>query len=234
MQIATLFLASLVMHGPAKLEIKDIVVGKGAPAQAGDLLVVDYTGTLLSGTKFDSSKGGAPFAFELGAGQVIPGWDKGMAGMRVGGKRSLVIPSEMAYGDAGSGPIPPKSTLKFEIELYRIDKKGAKPAITMSTTKPGTGAGAKTGDTIFVHYRGSYLNGTGFDNSYDRKQPLKVTIGTTRLIAGFTQGLEGMKMDEKRTVIIPSALAYGPGGRGPIPPNMALKFELWRVVGENQ
>ncbi len=209
--------------------IKDVAKGSGPAAMTGDLLTVEYTGTLLDGKKFDSSKGGAPFAFELGAGQVIPGWDKGLLGMKAGGKRHLTIPSEMAYGDAGSGPIPPRATLNFELELLRIDKKGATPHVTITTTKRGTGPGAKEGESVVVHYRGTYLNGTQFDSSYDRHQPFAVTIGQGT-IKGFGQGLVGIKMGEKRTVVIPSALAYGPGGRGPVPANMALKFELERVA----
>jgi FKBP-type peptidyl-prolyl cis-trans isomerase FkpA len=116
--------------GPAKLEIVDDVVGKGAEAKPGDMVRVHYTGTLMSGTKFDSSRDkGTPFDFKLGGGSVIKGWDQGVVGMRVGGKRRLVIPQDLAYGEAGSPPtIPPKAGLKFDIELLEVNPANATPS----------------------------------------------------------------------------------------------------------
>ncbi|MEO7718447.1 MAG: FKBP-type peptidyl-prolyl cis-trans isomerase [Capsulimonas sp.] len=104
------------------LKYVDTVVGTGATAKAGDNVSVHYTGTLTDGTKFDSSVDrGTPFDFPLGAGQVIPGWDEGVAGMRVGGKRKLTIPSDLAYGSRGAGGvIPPNATLIFDVELIAI------------------------------------------------------------------------------------------------------------------
>lgn len=103
------------------LQYTEIEVGEGAIAQPGTLVVVHYTGTLEDGTKFDSSfDRNWPFGFPLGQGQVIPGWEQGIAGMRVGGKRQLVIPPDLAYGDAEVGPIPPNSTLIFEVELLGV------------------------------------------------------------------------------------------------------------------
>jgi FKBP-type peptidyl-prolyl cis-trans isomerase len=96
--------------------------GTGAEAKAGDTVEVHYTGTFKDGKKFDSSKDrGRPFSFRLGAGDVIKGWDEGVAGMKVGGKRKLVIPYQLAYGENGRPPvIPPKSELTFEVELLGI------------------------------------------------------------------------------------------------------------------
>jgi FKBP-type peptidyl-prolyl cis-trans isomerase len=105
-----------------KLVIKDSVVGKGAAAKSGDSVTVNYTGWLPDGTQFDSSVGKQPFVFALGTGYVIPGWDKGVVGMKVGGKRVLYIPGDLAYGPQGSPPIiPPNATLKFEIEMLGIN-----------------------------------------------------------------------------------------------------------------
>jgi FKBP-type peptidyl-prolyl cis-trans isomerase len=107
---------------PGGLQYKDEPAGTGDEAKAGQLVSVHYTGTLLDGTKFDSSKDrGQPFQFPLGAGQVIKGWDEGVAGMKVGGTRTLIIPSSMAYGDRGTGPIPPGATLKFVVELLAVN-----------------------------------------------------------------------------------------------------------------
>jgi FKBP-type peptidyl-prolyl cis-trans isomerase FkpA len=110
--------------GPTKLEIEDLSAGAGREAKTGDTVHVQYTGTLTSGKKFDSSydHGGDPFKFTLGKGEVIKGWDQGVVGMRVGGKRRLRIPSDLGYGAKGSPPnIPPGAGLVFLVELVAVD-----------------------------------------------------------------------------------------------------------------
>lgn len=109
---------------PKALEIHDVVIGSGREAKTGDTVRVQYTGTLMNGNKFDSSydHGGDPFKFTLGKGQVIKGWDQGVAGMKVGGKRTLRIPPELGYGATGSPPsIPPNAGLMFDVELVGVD-----------------------------------------------------------------------------------------------------------------
>lgn len=104
-----------------ELKIEDLQVGNGATATSGHVVSVHYTGKLLDGKKFDSSLDrGTPFPFLLGGGQVIQGWDQGVAGMKVGGKRRLTIPPNLAYGERGAGPIPPNSPLIFEVELLEV------------------------------------------------------------------------------------------------------------------
>lgn len=108
---------------PSGLELEDLRAGTGTEARSGDSVSVHYVGTLTDGKEFDSSRkpGRSPFVFKLGAGQVIRGWDEGVAGMRVGGLRRLRIPSDLAYGDRGHPPvIPPKATLVFEVELLEV------------------------------------------------------------------------------------------------------------------
>ncbi len=109
--------------GITTLQIEDLSVGTGATVVTGDVVTVNYTGTLLDGTQFDTSIGKTPFTFRVGAGSVIPGFDQGMLGMKVGGKRRLTIPPGLAYGASGSGPIPPNSTIRFEIDLLSIAGK---------------------------------------------------------------------------------------------------------------
>lgn len=123
-QAATAAPASPAATGLKKI---DSVVGNGKLAATGNSVTVHYTGWLYApnadkqhGTKFDSSLDGGPFTFELGAGKVIPGWDQGVAGMKVGGKRTLIIPAALGYGARGAGPIPPNANLIFDVELLGV------------------------------------------------------------------------------------------------------------------
>jgi FKBP-type peptidyl-prolyl cis-trans isomerase FkpA len=129
---AALALGLALVFGPAAgapqpLQKTDIVAGKGKTATAGSTVTVHYTGWLYSpkaprqhGAQFDSSTGGQAFTFALGAGKVIPGWDQGLVGMKVGGKRTLVVPAALAYGERGAGPIPPNANLIFDVTLLDV------------------------------------------------------------------------------------------------------------------
>jgi peptidylprolyl isomerase len=106
---------------PDGLQIQDLVIGTGKEARSGDTVTVNYLGTLLDGTKFDSSYDrNTPFTTQIGVGQVIKGWDEGIIGMKVGGKRKLTIPPSLGYGAQDTGSIPPNSTLVFEVELLDV------------------------------------------------------------------------------------------------------------------
>ncbi len=110
-----------VITTPSGLRYVDLVEGTGASPKPGQMVEVHYTGTLESGKKFDSSRDrGQPFQFKIGVGQVIKGWDEGVGTMKVGGRRQLIIPPDLGYGARGIGPIPPNSTLIFDVELLDV------------------------------------------------------------------------------------------------------------------
>ena len=208
------------------LKIKHIEEGTGAAPQKGDYVSVHYVGTLLDGTEFDNShKRGEPFEFPIGEGRVIKGWDVGIAQLKVGGKARLIVPPEMAYGTQGAGGvIPPNATLVFAVEL--VDVKAA-PKIEYIEIEEGSGAKPQRGQKVAVHYVGTLADGTEFDNSLNRGQPIQFQLGVGRVIPGWDQGIALMREGGKATLIIPPELAYGKrGSPGAIPPNATLTFDV--------
>lgn len=229
------------------LKYVDLVVGDGASPEAGDTVIVHYTGWLESGKKFDSSVDrGEPFDFVLGEGNVIKGWDEGVATMRVGGKRKLIIPPALGYGARGAGGvIPPDATLVFEVELldFRSPPKfpvfdgdaleKSESGLRWKILVEGFGAEVESGQVARAHYSGWLEDGTLFDSSLTRGQPFQVPVGQGRVIKGWDEGLVGMKVGEQRLLVIPSELAYGQrGAGGVIPPGATLVFvvELIGIV----
>lgn len=210
------------------LRYEEIEVGTGPLPQRGQIVQVHYTGRLTNGKKFDSSYDrGEPIEFKLGVGQVIKGWDEGLSTMRVGGKRKLMIPPDLGYGTRGVGNvIPPNAELVFDVHLVGI--RGTELQIT--EIEEGTGAQPRMGETVQVHYTGWLANGTKFDSSYDRGEPLEFILGVGQVIAGWDQGIATMKVGGKRKLTIPPELAYGKQGYpGVIPPNAVLTFEVHLV-----
>ncbi|MBA3531773.1 MAG: FKBP-type peptidyl-prolyl cis-trans isomerase [Ardenticatenales bacterium] len=229
------------------LETEDVIVGEGAEAKEGDLVSVHYSGFLEDGTKFDSSlDAGQPIQFVLGSGQVIPGWEQGLQGMKVGGKRTLMIPPSLAYGEFGFGNvIPPNATLRFEVELMDVKEIATEPAsvqeyattesgLEYAILQEGSGDAAKQGDLVTVHYTGWLEDGTQFDSSVQRGQPFQFQIGTGQVIKGWDEGIAGMTVGEQRQLRIPSDLAYGDIQNGPIPPKSTLIFDVELLAIEAQ
>jgi FKBP-type peptidyl-prolyl cis-trans isomerase len=219
--------AALVLAPGSKLVIKDLKVGQGPAAKAGDVLTMLYRGTLKNGKVFDeTTPKKPPLAFTLGAKEVIPGWDQGLVGMKVGGRRRLSIPSALAYGASANGDIPANSDLFFDVELLRIDTKATDSKLVIKETKAGSGPTAKKGDTVKIHYTGKFLNGFVFDSSVG-KAPISFVLGGGKIIKGFDTGVTGMKKGGKRTITIPYKIADGDQGRQPvIPPKSTLVFDL--------
>jgi peptidylprolyl isomerase len=227
------------------IAVSDYVIGTGADALKGGEVEVHYTGYLTDGTVFDSSvPRKRPFTFELGAGRVIKGWDEGVVGMKVGGKRKLVIPAKLGYADRRAGKIPPNSTLIFTIELLNVTPplpppqpltafegkplatKRLEKNLVVADYKLGDGPEAKANDTVSVHYRGTLKDGTEFDSSLSRPKPLVFVLGTGRVIKGWDLGIAGMKVGGLRKLTIPAELAYGERARGKIPANADLTFTV--------
>lgn len=205
------------------LKYVDLVVGTGESPAPTDSVTVNYTGTLENGTVFDASRlhGTEPASFPLDS--VIKGWIEGVGSMKVGGVRKLIIPPDLAYGEhtIAGGVIPANATLIFYVELLDI------PKIKIEDTVVGTGAVADVKKSLTVNYTGWLVDsGIQFDSTVG-KQPFTFVLGSGQVIPGWEQGLRGMKVGGKRTLIIPPGLAYGEqGAEGTIPPNSTLKFEV--------
>jgi peptidylprolyl isomerase len=225
---------------PSGLKYKITHEGNGKRAQAGDMVVVHYTGKLTNDTIFDSSHmRNQPFKFKLGAGQVIKGWDEGIALLNVGDKAVLTIPAELGYGSRAMGKIPANATLVFEVELLSIvespkpyDVKGRDTVTTetglqfikLNTTE---GTQAVAGSTVGVHYTGYLEDGSIFDSSIERGEPIKFPLGQGRVIPGWDEGISKLRIGEKARLIIPHQLGYGENGYPPvIPAKATLIFDV--------
>lgn len=219
--------------------------GTGEQPQAGDKVTVHYTGYLADSakTKFDSSLDrDTPFSFKLGKGQVIPGWDEGIALLSVGDKATFTIPADLAYGERGAGGvIPPNADLIFEVELISFETPepilpfdvAGKDTITTESglqyimVREGEGVLPYASQIVSVHYTGYLMDGTIFDSSVERGDPIVFPVGTGRVIPGWDEGIMLLNKGAKARLIIPSNLAYGEQGAGDIiPPNSTLVFDV--------
>jgi peptidylprolyl isomerase len=215
-----------------ELVITDVIEGDGDEAVAGSSVSMQYVGVLATdGTQFDASwdRGGAPFEFVLGQGGVIAGWDQGIEGMKVGGRRILAIPSDLAYGDQARGDvIGADADLLFVVDMIGVEPPAAPPEpappvpedalgsfeeLNIIELTEGTGDGVVVGDIIEVQYVGVNADdGVEFDSSWSRGAvPLRIIAGKAAVIEGWNEGLLGMQVGGERVLQIPSALAYGEG-----------------------
>lgn len=237
------------------LQYEELEAGTGPAPEAGDVVAVHYTGTLADGTEFDSSYArGEPYQFVLGVGEVIPGWDEGVALMQEGGKAVLTIPPELAYGSTGAGNlIPPDATLTFEVELvevsgppptstppppptsveegdYTVTDSGLKYAVLES----GSGDPPTPGQIATLHFAGWLEDGTSIGDSRTFGQPVPVTVGAEEVMPGWDEALALMQPGEVAQFVMPPDLALGEEGSGSlIPPNSTLIFEFELVSVED-
>jgi len=229
------------------LKYYDIEVGDGAEAAEGSTVSTNYTIWVQGGSEdgsdlfISSSEGRSPATFVLGqVTQIFPGWDEGTHGMKVGGKRYLVIPPDLALGEQGAGEIPPNATLIMVIELTDVIEPVTMteiPEENYTTTESGLkyydievgdGPTPEEGQTVVVEYTGWLAeDGTKFDSSLDHGQPFKFVLGAGMVIPGWDEGVSTMKVGGYRQLVIPPDLAYGEQGAGSvIPPNATLIFEV--------
>ena len=224
------------------LEITDNEVGNGAEAEPMDFLTIHFEGSLENGEVFESTyERDEPIVVQVGAGQLpMQGWDQGMIGMREGGKRSLVIPPDLAFGEDGiEGFIPGGENVYMDVELISITKppqpwdfddtalETKESGLQYFVHQEGDGPSPDPGDMISVEYSGFLEDGTMFDSSTLRDESFEFTVGEGQVIPGWDEGLLDMSAGERRTLIIPPELGYGESGAGGvIPPNATLIFDV--------
>jgi peptidylprolyl isomerase len=225
------------------LEYYDIVKGDGAEAVKNGNVSTQYSLWVKTDTAnsfIGSSDAAAPVSFVVGRGDVVfPGWEEGVTGMKVGGKRLLVIPAALGLGAQANGDIPANAILVMEIQLVtaneprvatKVDEKDyttTQSGLKFYDLKVGDGASPTAGQTVVVHYTGWLVDGVQFDSSVDRAQPFSFKIGAGNVIPGWDEGVATMKIGGKRQLVVPPALAYGDTGSGSvIPPGATLIFEV--------
>ena len=235
----------------------DEIVGEGKDANLGDLLSIHFKGWVIvdstnlfsdwtnDSTRLpymigDSYRQGQVIKFVLGEGAFIRGTDEGIVGMKPNGKRMIVVPSELAYGEKGIGPVPPNADLKVFIELldvkdpvvaemWDVDKskiKTSESGLMYVIIEEGEGDFATDGNVVKVHYSGYLEDSTKFDSSVERDEPFSFVIGNKQVIAGWDEGIKLLKTGGKARFVIPPSLGYGDITAGKIPPNSTLVFDV--------
>jgi len=240
------------------LQYLDDSLGTGREAKADDLVSIHFKGwmvpkdtasELFSDWTTDQSKSmlslgdskmrNQPVKFILNSGSFIKGTDEGIVGMKTGGVRTMIIPSKLAYGEAGIGFIPPSTDLKVTVELlevkdrvvaemWKVDStlfKTTASGIKYAIISQGEGPAIEANKTVTVHYSGYLLNGTMFDSSVERDEPIMFVVGQGQVIPGWDEGMQLLKKGDKARFIIPPQLGYGEMVLEKIPANSTLIFD---------
>lgn len=231
---------------PTELVITDITDGEGDAAVEGDTVFVHYVGVLSAdGSRFDGNFDREPFAVTLGQGAVIEGWDQGLVGMKVGGRRQLDIPAELAYGEAGSGDaIPPNSAISFVVDMLAIvpaidpadepemtDMKNDSMLsdLVIDDVVVGSGAVAEAGSTVVLQLI-AFRSDTGekLVSTWGDPSPVTLTLVADGSLPGIVEGVRGMKVGGRRVLNIPYADAFGEAGNADL--GLPEKTDLVLVV----
>jgi peptidylprolyl isomerase len=229
---------------PSGLQITEIAEGEGSLGKKGDIMFIVYTASYVGGDQFDSYQDRSePYRFRLGFEQVLPGLEEGVATMRPGGRRILILPPELAFGKEGQGMVPADTWVKFDVGLVKIEPGPVPPTpwsdvgyeIVVTETGLqyidyviGDGESPTRNSEIIVHYSGFLDDGTVFDSSYFGGAPVRFSLKGGELIPGWIEGIATMREGGQRKLIIPPYLAYGEVGyRKSIPPNATLTYDIW-------
>ncbi|MYH21991.1 MAG: FKBP-type peptidyl-prolyl cis-trans isomerase [Acidobacteria bacterium] len=213
----------------------DLEEGEGPEVQEGWLVAIAFTGWVYDpaatdnkGLQFISVPAEDPDSFRLGVGQVISGVDRGLSGMRVGGRRRIVVPPDLGFGAQGSNLVPGNATLLLEVELLA----GAEVPFEFTDLQVGEGEEAENGDSLSMAYHGWVYDLVAEDNkgntfdSRTAENPFEFTLGVGEVIVGWDLGIPGMRVGGRRRIVIPHELAYRAAGRPGIPPYATLLFEV--------
>ena len=231
-------------RGPDGLKYHDLTTGTGDEVKADSTVKAEVTMWLESGEFiFSTYQAEKSIPFTQGQNRIVPGWDMGSHGMKVGGSRILRIPPDLAFGERGRGKIEPNATIYTQLDVLEVGPPRRPPASMpkfktdqLTTTESGlqyldlekgTGGQAQKGQMVLVEYTGWLENGTQFDSSYTKPEALKFPLGKGRVIKGWDEGVASMEIGGKRILRIPSDLAYGDRGSPPvIPPSSTLVFQV--------
>lgn len=213
--------------------------GTGELIQTGDLVRIHYTAMLADGSVFDDSRErGGPVTIRLDNGQVIPGLAEGILMLRPGAQARLVIPPSLAYGDKGYGPVPPNATLTYNVEILDrlapqeslyvdgLESRETESGMAYTIVEQGVGPMLKPGMEVRVHYTGYLEDGTVFDSSRDRGEPITFVLGRKMVIPGWEEAFALLRVGDQARLFIPYHLAYGTAGRGRIPGEADLVFDV--------
>jgi peptidylprolyl isomerase len=232
-------------------------IGEGEAVKKGDLISIHFRGWIIQDSSdyfsdwvSDTTKMNYLIAdsylqrkeakFILGDSPFIKGSVEGILGMKSGGKRIIVVPAELAYGQQGAGPIPPNTDLRVFVELLSIsesvsvemwdiaDKKilETDTGLKYVILEKGDGINPENGNVVTVHYSGYFEDGTKFDSSVERNEPYSFVVGNKQVIPGWDEGIRLLKKGGKVRLIIPPYLAYGSAEVGSIPPNSTITFDV--------